>query len=219
MSAPQHSTDAPLASATPEFPGAPHAPGTAAAGDGLAEGPWRRGGGVVVITGIQAAGKSTVAQALAERLPRSVHLRGDTFRRVIVRGQVPMSPDPDEDALAQLRLRYQLLASCADRYAAAGFTVIAQDVVLGHHLADLTTWITTRPLAVVVLAPRPDAVEEREAGRSKTAYGPDWSVAGLDAELRAHTPPIGLWLDTSGQTVEETVREVLDRAWSDGGIG
>ncbi|MEW9521973.1 hypothetical protein AB0F14_36025 [Streptomyces tubercidicus] len=34
------------------------------------EGPWNDGG-VVVITGVQAAGKSTVAQALAERLPRS----------------------------------------------------------------------------------------------------------------------------------------------------
>ena len=39
------------------------------------------GHAVVLITGIQAAGKSTVAQELAERLPRSVHVRGDVFRR------------------------------------------------------------------------------------------------------------------------------------------
>src|ERR1700691_5532895 len=39
---------------------------------------------VLVVTGIQAAGKSTVAQLLAQQLPRSVHLRGDTFRRMIV---------------------------------------------------------------------------------------------------------------------------------------
>ena len=32
---------------------------------------------IVVVTGGMAAGKSTVAQALAERLPKSVHLRGD----------------------------------------------------------------------------------------------------------------------------------------------
>lgn len=34
--------------------------------------------GVVVITGIMAAGKSTVAQALAEALPRAAHTRAGT---------------------------------------------------------------------------------------------------------------------------------------------
>lgn len=45
---------------------------------------------VIVVTGIQAAGKSTVAQALAERLDRSVHLRGDLFRKMIVNGRADM---------------------------------------------------------------------------------------------------------------------------------
>jgi adenylate kinase family enzyme len=45
---------------------------------------------IIVITGIQAAGKSTIAQALAERLPDSVHVRGDLFRRMIVNGRVEM---------------------------------------------------------------------------------------------------------------------------------
>lgn len=49
---------------------------------------------VYLITGIQAAGKSTVAQALAERLPRSAHVRGDTFRRFIIGGRAEMSPEP-----------------------------------------------------------------------------------------------------------------------------
>ena len=43
---------------------------------------------VYLITGMMASGKSTVAQALAERLPRSVHVRGDLFRRMIVSGRV-----------------------------------------------------------------------------------------------------------------------------------
>ena len=46
----------------------------------------RRVGGdgpaIYVISGIMAAGKSSVAQALAERLPRSVHVRGDVFPSV-----------------------------------------------------------------------------------------------------------------------------------------
>ncbi|WP_461007022.1 AAA family ATPase [Streptomyces capparidis] len=178
----------------------------------------RTGGGVVLITGIQAAGKSTVAQALAERLPRSVHLRGDGFRRMIVGGRVDMTPDAGEEAFGQLRLRHRLTAACADMYAREGFTVVAQDVLLGGFLAETAALVTTRPLAVVVLAPDPAAVEAREAGRAKTAYGPDWSVRDLDEELRANTPRIGLWLDTSGLSVERTVDEILARAWTEGAV-
>jgi predicted kinase len=120
---------------------------------------------VYLIIGIQAAGKSTVAQALAERFPRSAHVRGDVFRRFVVGGRADMSPQPSTEALEQLRLRYSLAASTADTYAAAGFTTIVQDVVLGDELPWMIDRIRTRPLYVVVLAPRPDAVAAREAGR------------------------------------------------------
>ncbi len=45
-------------------------------------------GRVIVITGgAMAAGKSTVAQLLAQRLPQSVHVRGgDAFRRMMING-------------------------------------------------------------------------------------------------------------------------------------
>jgi hypothetical protein len=45
-----------------------------------------------------------------------------------------MSLDPSADAVAQLRLRYELAAHSADRYAAAGFVVVLQDIVLGQEL-------------------------------------------------------------------------------------
>jgi predicted kinase len=173
---------------------------------------------VIVITGIQAAGKSSVAQAVAERLDRSVHLRGDVFRRMIVNGRARMGPaDPPDEAVRQLRLRYRLAAQAADGYAEAGFTVVLQDIILGEHLAELAATIRTRPLYVVVLAPRPGIVAEREAGRDKTAYKPgDEGPAELDAYLRGETPPIGLWLDTSDQTLEQTADELLARVWTEG---
>ncbi|MFD6610259.1 AAA family ATPase [Micromonospora chalcea] len=173
---------------------------------------------VVLISGIMAAGKSTVAEGLARRLPRSVHLRGDVFRRMIVSGRADMTAEPTDEALRQLRLRYDLAASTADRYAAAGFTVVLQDVVLGADLPAMVGRIRHRPLAVVVLAPRAEVVAARERDRPKTGYG-DWPVADLDAGFRADTPRIGLWLDTSDQTPEETVTEILARAWTDGQIG
>ncbi|MFE4593275.1 hypothetical protein [Streptomyces laurentii] len=41
------------------------------------------GPAVVLITGVMAAGKSTVAELLARRLPRAAHVRGDLFRRMM----------------------------------------------------------------------------------------------------------------------------------------
>ncbi|NED96140.1 AAA family ATPase [Phytoactinopolyspora alkaliphila] len=165
--------------------------------------------GVVLISGIMASGKSTVADLLARRLPRAAHVRGDVFRRLIVTGGVPPAPGDDE-GLEQLWLRYRITAGVADKYAEAGFTAVVQDVVLGPVLADYTTWIQARPLYVVVLAPRADVVARRESDRAKTGYG-DWTVRDLDTSLREETPRLGLWLDTSDQTPEETVDEILAR--------
>jgi cytidylate kinase len=172
---------------------------------------------VIVVTGIQAAGKSTIAQALAERLERSVHLRGDVFRRMIVSGRAEMGPaNPPAQAIAQLRLRYRLAAMAADAYAGAGFTVVLQDIIIGSHLAGVVAAIRSRPLYVVVLAPRAGVVQARDRARhlarGKLAYKPgDQSPAELDAAFRRQTPRIGLWLDTSAQTVPETVEEILGR--------
>jgi predicted kinase len=172
---------------------------------------------IILVTGVQAAGKSTVAQALAERLERSVHVRGDLFRRMVVNGRVEMGPaDPPAEAVRQLELRYALAAKVADGYAEAGFTVVLQDIVLGPHLGEMVSAIRTRPLHVVVLCPRPEVVQAREdarrAARGKVAYKPgDEGVTELDAYLRRETPRLGLWLDSSDLTVAETVDTIL--AW------
>lgn len=166
---------------------------------------------VYLISGIQAAGKSTVAQALAERLPRSAHVRGDTFRRFVVGGREEMSREPSQEALRQLALRHRLAANAADAYAAEGFTTVLQDTMLGELLQYTIDQIVTRPLYVVVLAPRPEVVAAREAARDKSAYG-TFTVAELDADLWQSTPRLGLWLDTSYLTVRQTVDEILTRA-------
>ncbi|QNS06002.1 AAA family ATPase [Streptomyces xanthii] len=164
---------------------------------------------VILITGAMAAGKSTVAQLLAERLPRSVHLRGDTFRRMIVSGREEFLPQPSAEATAQLRLRHEATATIADLYARSGWTVVAQDIVLGDHLTAFLTSVTTRPLYLVVLSPPPETLTTREASRPKTGYGGPWTPTTLDTTLRRETPRLGLWLDTSEQTPEETVDAIL----------
>lgn len=176
---------------------------------------------IVLITGIQASGKSTVAQALAETFPRSVHVRGDTFRRFVVSGRSEMgAPSPSEEAVAQLRLRYELAAATADTYAEAGFTVVVQDIVLGEGLRHFVGRIRSRPISVVVLTPSPAAVRrrdaERQASRGKVAYVEGGvSVDDLDRVLREETPRLGHWLDTSELSVEETVADIRAHLYTD----
>jgi len=169
-------------------------------------------GEIVVITGIMAAGKSTVAQLLAERLERSVHLRGDLFRRIIVNGQAPVTPEHWADAERQLHLRYRVASQAARTYAADGFAVVYQDVILGLEVRRVIDLLdpARQPVSLVVLAPSAAEAARRDRERGKTGYA-DWSVEDLDAGLRAETPRIGLWLDTSDQTPEETVDTILAR--------
>jgi len=165
---------------------------------------------IILVTGIMASGKSTVAQLLAEHFDKSVHLRGDVFRKMIVNDRKEVHPDADKDELNQLRLRYRLAAQAAETYVKDGFTVIVQDVVVGPMLNDFISYISYRPFYVVVLCPDPDVVAQREAERAKTGYG-IWSVDELDNVLRQETPRTGMWLDSSKLTAEETVDEILMR--------
>jgi chloramphenicol 3-O-phosphotransferase len=166
---------------------------------------------VFLITGISAAGKSTVAQLLAERLPLAAHVRGDGFRRAIVSGRHEMRDPPSDEALAQLRLRYRLMAQTVDTYAAEGITAVVQDVIVGAVLSDVVAMFRTRPLALVVLAPSIDVIEQREAGRAKSGYD-GFAPEQLDRALRSETPRLGLWIDSSNQSPAQTVDEILERA-------
>jgi len=86
---------------------------------------------------------------------------------------------------------------------------VVEDVVLGSWLE----WLLERtgPCNVVVLAPPADMVARRNAARGKEGY--HWyTVAELDRGLREETPRLGLWIDNSEQTPEQTVAEILARA-------
>ena len=171
---------------------------------------------VVLITGISAAGKSTVADLLARRFDRGVHVKGDVFRRMVVSGRDERFTEGAEEAWRQLRLRYHLGAATANAFHDAGFAVVVQDVIIGAVLADYVAAITARPLVVVVLAPHLEAVAKREAERPKVAYRDAKEMSTLDYALRNDTPNLGLWLDTSDQTPGQTVETILDRGLIDG---
>lgn len=148
-------------------------------------------------------------QLPAERLPRSMHLRGDGFRRMTVSGRGEFTPRPTAEATAQLRLRHRASAEVADPYARAGWTVVVQDVVLGAYVDVFLDAVTTWPLYLGVLAPRPDAVAAREAGRGRNGHGGFRTVDVLDGALRRDTLRRGLRLDMSDKTAHRTADRIL----------
>ncbi|MET4636628.1 AAA family ATPase [Kaistia defluvii] len=164
---------------------------------------------LILITGAMAAGKSTVAQAVAEALPKSVHLRGDVFRRMIVNGAAVMGPVLDDEAQAQLRLRHDLACDAARRYHAAGFSVVYQDILIGRHLTDVVARLADLDPRIVVLCPDAATLARRDRERSKTGYGEGFPPDILADALVRETPRIGLWIDSSQMTVGEVVARIL----------
>ncbi len=120
---------------------------------------------IILITGNRAAGKSSVAQALAKRLTKSVHLRGDIFRCMIVNGQAEMTLNLSDEAYQQLQLRYRLAATAARHYLQAGFTVVYQDIIIGSTLAKVVANFRDVPLSVIMLCPKAEVVVERDKAR------------------------------------------------------
>jgi chloramphenicol 3-O-phosphotransferase len=170
-------------------------------------------GRIYLITGLMASGKSTVAQALAERLPKSVHLRGDRFRKMIVNGQAEMiGVELSKEAQAQLKLRYEIAADAAKRYADAGFAVVYQDIIIGPSLQEAVDRFKGYALSVTVLCPDAETIALREKARPKTGYQRLEDIPEFDKVLREETPKIGEWLDTSWLNVDETVDRILEAA-------
>lgn len=165
---------------------------------------------LIVVTGVMAAGKSTVARLLARRYPRSVYIEADGLQRMIVSGGVWVG-DPGEpagEAERQLRLRLKNTCLLGRSFFEAGFTVILDDIIIGERWSQLQEELRGLPFSLVVLAPRVEIVQQRDQERAQTTQGQAWAEY-LDRELRQTMAGIGLWIDSSAQTPAETVDAIF----------
>ncbi len=163
---------------------------------------------IYIITGVMASGKSTVAELLASKMEKGVHLRGDIFRRMIVSGRTEMSAQPSEEAVRQLHLRYRLAADAAKTYYDNGFSVALQDNYYGEELPRMSDLLKGYPVRIAVLCPNVETVRKREEMRGKVGYT-GFTVEDLYEEFMKETPRIGFWLDTSEQSPEQSVEKIL----------
>jgi adenylylsulfate kinase-like enzyme len=164
---------------------------------------------IFLINGTQGAGKSTVARLLAGRFQRGACIDADDLLRLMVSGAAPLQPPLSLEAERQLRLRARIASQIADTLFEAGFTVAIAEILAGR-LDHFRDEIRSRPLILVNLAPPLEIVKRRNEERpNKNVFEP-WSPI-LDRAMRETMNGIGLWLDNSNQTAEETVDEVLRR--------
>jgi predicted ATPase len=164
---------------------------------------------VILISGIPGAGKTTVARLLAARFEHGVHIESDKLQLMIASAGLWPNGQPHDEAVRQLRLRGRNCCLLADSFFEAGFTVVIDDVVIGSRLAEFEADLRARPLYLVLLTPEPGVVARRDAGRDQKHVFDKWGH--LDAVMRDETPRVGLWLDSSALTAEETVDAILQR--------
>lgn len=171
--------------------------------------------GVILVSGIPGAGKSTVARSLAEHIPRAVHIEGDVLQRMIRSGGEWPGREISPEADRQLRLRARNACILADSFSAAGFTPIVDDVLAAFRLDDYLTLLQSRPVHYLLLLPDLETVRTRNAMREGKDVFEAWSF--LDEEVRA-LQPRGLILDTSAVNEDETVGLVLKRLSNEGRV-
>ncbi|THV39750.1 AAA family ATPase [Glycomyces buryatensis] len=172
--------------------------------------------GCLLITGTPGAGKTTVTQMVAERLPRAARLDADVFGMMLVSGWANMLDhegnwNPGPEGKRQLRLRMVNVCSTADNFAEAGITPVVDQVVeTREELAFIAGRLRARPLMLVVLCPPLEVARHRNETRQIGGVGYDF--APLAQNQRRELGDLGWWLDSGELTAEETADLIVAEA-------
>ena len=131
---------------------------------------------------------------------------------MVVSGHVWALGEPADEAARQIRLCHENLCALATNLANAGFTPVIDVVV--PDLANLDGFRSALGdrLRLVVLDPGTDVCVSRNAIRPPNEQFFFDGYDGLHATMQTGFGGLGWWLDTSAQTCDETVEQLLTHA-------
>lgn len=173
--------------------------------------------GCLIVSGMPAAGKSTVTGLAARLLPRAARIKADDLNEMILSGRVGYLGQPAEEASRQAELCNRNLCSMASNFIDFGFTVLVDQLVENRsELTFLVDLLAPRPVGLVTLAPGPTVCRQRNATREADEQFDFTGYDALHDDMRRDFDGVGWWFDTSaltpGETAARLVREAPYRA-------
>jgi len=174
---------------------------------------------IFLIAGSPGVGKTTIGRALAGRFAKSMHIPVDDIRFMVVSGIQQPSPQWGEGLIEQLEAARASVCAMALRYRSVGFAVTIDDFWDTYSLlAEYQALLATPQVYRILLYPSQETAMARNLGR----YGPgakaDYLAVGIrivydDLRTAADKLKAQGWIvvDSTGQSVEETVAEILER--------
>ena len=116
----------------------------------------------------------------------------------------------DEDAFkrerGQVFLRH--VGSLVDNFAAEGFVPVVDGAIMRRSwLGDRLAQMQTRPALLVVLAPSEETSRSRDSSRSGVTFYDEYPDFANSLAKEFHG--MGLWVDSDGLSLEETVTVIL----------
>src|SRR4051794_6960023 len=161
--------------------------------------------GCVIVSGMPGAGKTTISNLIARRVPRGAHVGGDAVNAMIRSGSVSFLGTPVDEALRQDELCNRNVCSLANNFIAFGFTVLMDTVIADRAELDFfVALLSPRPVRLLVLAPSIEVCKYRNANRAPEEQFDFDGYEQLEADMVREYSDVGWWLDTAQLSADET---------------
>lgn len=168
---------------------------------------------IYIITGLPAAGKSTVGAALLQRYDFGLHIPVDDLREWVIAGMAGPVGWTDETT-RQFRLAEDAACQTACIYNDAGFAIAIDHCAGPNSLNEMIgRWFEGRDVRRLAITPKLEVNQERNRTRTGKIFDPEilrGTIDRLNPLYRSDHEDLKGWtrIDNLLETVEETVSRI-----------